>query len=155
MTVLKNNRKQPMALGPQKGTRGARDSGIVSNVNVYFSNISGTFISSGQIISFKFIFVLILNDHVQIYYLVQFTDFSKFFNILKYYFQEVSQNLNFEIMLRAARLIDNSDATVNGEEYKILSDLYNTHLNLCNGDPMDQDQNGVDIINHTEVANMC
>ena len=58
-------------------------------------------------------------------------------------------------MLRAARLIDNSDATVNGEEYKILSDLYNTYLNLCNGDPMDQDQNGVDIINHTEVANMC
>ena len=67
----------------------------------------------------------------------------------------MSQNLNFEIMLRAARLIDNSDATVNGEEYKILSDLYNTHLNLCNGDPMDQDRNGVDIINHTEVASMC
>ena len=67
----------------------------------------------------------------------------------------MSQNLNFEIMLRAARLIDNSDTTVNGEEYKILSDLYNTHLNLCNGDSMDQDQTSVDVINHTEVANMC
>ena len=65
----------------------------------------------------------------------------------------MSQNLNFEIMLRAARLIDNS-TTENGEEYKILSDLYNTHLNLCNGDST-ENQNGVDVINHTEVANMC